>query len=175
MKCSCCGTTYREPVKFCVRCGNRLLPEGRPGIEQYLLQEKIISDAAELDKTVTLSFDQRSDDGLLEEEPLIEVVTCSLYDDHQAVLQALVRCGAIPSTRYYSIREFTAGMRTVPLVLAEVLHGLPEPRLTLVYGHRQSMIDRAGPAMCLYGCPTSAALEEQYAAVTYHTELLDLP
>ena len=59
-------------------------------------------------------------------------------------------------------------------ILAEVLHGRKNNTLTLIYGHRAEMISKAGPGMCLYGCPVSSEIEKQYEGIIQTAEIIDL-
>gem|GEM_PF-4760132 len=192
MKCPICSQKHQEG-QHCNRCGATLLAddEKRKALTEQLLHRGAISSAGELDKTVELSFRCGSDDGLLPEMPMPVTeppVICAMYYTQKDVLDTLLRVKAINSVRYYFIKEFYAAVSEYnrahleagdmldnqEVTLADVLAYTGKTELHLIFAHRQKMIDRAGPAVCLYGCPVSSELEQQYAGVKTKTEIIDL-
>ena len=141
-----------------------------------------------MSESVVLSFDCKSDDGLIPMPPLEDVVSCPLNYTHTDVLNELVKNKVINSARYYHIQEFFNCIAeyncNLPdggkqknyedATLADALKYAGQARLTLFFAHRQEMIDRAGPNVCLYGCPVSSDLEKQYADVVSRTEIISL-
>lgn len=195
MKCAVCGKICADEVSFCGSCGSPFLKETKEAqaLSTYLLSEGIIKSPEELCRTVSVKLTFGSDDGLIPMNDPEESLVCPLYYTQKQVLDAMVRKELLSYTDFHYIAEFmnypsvlgnrmaekgTAGPRPREcgdFVLAEVLPDRENPVLRIVYQHRAEMVSRVSrsdPMACLYGCPVSSELEEQYRGVNYHTELV---
>ncbi len=179
MQCPVCGRICPDDDNFCIVCGTNLKKERdkRPAATENVISREVVSSEENLKKTVRISFDHRSDDGII---PLEDIPDMSfpLYYTQNQILNELVRNRSIPYIEYHYIPEFHTqelsagkdGNRSP--VLAEVLSVLKSNRLTVIYGHRAEMVSRAGPDCCLYGCPAASEIEKKYAGIKQTAEII---
>lgn len=193
MKCPLCSAECNADDMFCTECGSPLLvmDDRMKALSDYLISRGITGSREELEKCVEISFDYRSDDGIIPMKP-IEPIRCPLYYTEYDVKQALVREQRIWTASFHALPDFygvcsqftPSGIRKTPgemrpescgkPILAEVLFERKNNTLTLIYEHRAEMLSRAEPGMCLYGCPVSSEIEKRYEGVTQTAEIIDI-
>ena len=197
MKCPLCQKEIptegvsEDRVNNCVFCGSPLLKmnEKMTALADYLTKKNIISSADDLKKTVSVTFRYVSDDGIIPMKQFERPLICPLFYTADDVLKALVRENMLFGKRFHYLTDFysyssdlTVNHRDDPLqrpkdcdvILAEALTAAKNNCLTLVYGHRDEMMSRMGPDVCMYGCPASSEIEEKYMNIVHRTELVPL-
>lgn len=189
-KCPVCGFETRNDDLFCIECGLPFFEHDKKGraLLEYLLKNNMISSPEDIEKTVEFEVEIGSDDGLLRTRQIEGNLVCPLYYTEKDVLEAALRAKMISKTDFHYIMNFvsyeyrsSAEKKDFPrkkscgeYVLAEAAELLASKKLHITYARRAEMVSRAGPNVCLYGCPASSEIEKKFFDTTYKTELIDL-